>query len=428
MSRPSPFSACMLLLLTTASVLDLACSKTERPASADAQQTLAASGNSGTVPAVQAEPGDRNDALLDLAFSAASAMPTTPHQRNRARAQNAIVEAAFKIGRPERALAFAERIDGWEKGLGLGEFAAQKARRKEEAPALEYLRRAQDFADGLSRGAKAQNWQVDRIRAKAAVTLLALGHKAEADRIRGSLLTSEAREYDLERAALVDAESIDGTLQAVDAVIAAGDLDAVVNALAACTRLFDRFYADLPRRTEIETRIRSGYEKLPTDIRVGFLLDISSFAAGRSDREKARELAQAAAAITESTKLTEEFLAPIEARLAQCLHQAGDDEGAARAMSSALNAYDRGRALIADIHRARVLRPIAESLAAMGRMTDALGLYARAVDEGAVNPNARPRAEDLAATCCSMARAGLAPDAVLWEKMQKIRAGLVDPW
>ena len=54
--------------------------------------------------------------------------------------------------------------------------------------------------------------------------------------------------------------------------------------------------------------------------------------------------------------------------------------------------------------------------------------FMRALDEGAANPNARPRAEDLVATIVSMADARLALDEVAAAKIAMIRAGLVDPW
>ena len=64
----------------------------------------------------------------------------------------------------------------------------------------------------------------------------------------------------------------------------------------------------------------------------------------------------------------------------------------------------------------------------MGETPEALRLYSMAVEEGAVNINARPRAEDLVATCCSMALRSIEPDAKLKARIQEIRGGLGDPW
>jgi hypothetical protein len=44
------------------------------------------------------------------------------------------------------------------------------------------------------------------------------------------------------------------------------------------------------------------------------------------------------------------------------------------------------------------------------------------------NPNSRPRAEDLVATCLSMVLCGFEPPAELAERMQVVARGLGDPW
>ena len=64
----------------------------------------------------------------------------------------------------------------------------------------------------------------------------------------------------------------------------------------------------------------------------------------------------------------------------------------------------------------------------MGDTATALSAYKRAVEEGVENPNSRPRAEDLSATCLSMAVHGVEPDAVLWTRIRQINDGLGDPW
>jgi hypothetical protein len=57
-----------------------------------------------------------------------------------------------------------------------------------------------------------------------------------------------------------------------------------------------------------------------------------------------------------------------------------------------------------------------------------LKLYRRAAEEGIQNPNARPRTEDLVATCLSMARQDVQPDAELVRRLRATREGLADPW
>jgi len=78
--------------------------------------------------------------------------------------------------------------------------------------------------------------------------------------------------------------------------------------------------------------------------------------------------------------------------------------------------------------RAGALRPVAEAYHALGDAKTALAIYRIAVDDGAENPNARPRAEDLTETCISMAVRGVQPDERLLTRIRQIEAGLREPW
>jgi hypothetical protein len=116
------------------------------------------------------------------------------------------------------------------------------------------------------------------------------------------------------------------------------------------------------------------------------------------------------------------------ALIAQAKARSGDAEGCAANLAAALARYDAGRNDIIDIDRGRPLRAIAEAYATAGDAATAQAVFARAVEEGAVNPNARPRAEDLVATMLSMVAAQIEPEAALAARMTAIREGLVAPW
>ena len=77
---------------------------------------------------------------------------------------------------------------------------------------------------------------------------------------------------------------------------------------------------------------------------------------------------------------------------------------------------------------AGALRSVAEAYFAMGELDLARALYARVVEVGADNPNARPRATDLVATCVSMAVHGFEPDEELEKRLAALQAGLREPW
>jgi hypothetical protein len=64
----------------------------------------------------------------------------------------------------------------------------------------------------------------------------------------------------------------------------------------------------------------------------------------------------------------------------------------------------------------------------MGDKSIALSMYKQAIEEGGANPNSRPCAEDLSATCCSMALAGVEPDEELWMRIHQAYGALGHPW
>ncbi|MCA9002674.1 MAG: hypothetical protein KDB61_12175, partial [Planctomycetes bacterium] len=114
--------------------------------------------------------------------------------------------------------------------------------------------------------------------------------------------------------------------------------------------------------------------------------------------------------------------------LAKLRLQAGQAELAREEADGALEVYRSGRADTIDIYRTQALLPLAEVMHALGDPKAADAMYTLALNEALVNPNSRPRAQDLCAILCSMAREGyVAPEA--WtQSCQAAIAALSDPW
>jgi tetratricopeptide (TPR) repeat protein len=116
------------------------------------------------------------------------------------------------------------------------------------------------------------------------------------------------------------------------------------------------------------------------------------------------------------------------AKLAALRFRAGQIEKAQEQADKALELFESKRDRIVNIYRAESLQPLAEAYSMMSNTPRALAVYELAVTEGVANPNSRPRAEDLSATCCSMALHAVEPGAELWERIRTIHEGLGDPW
>ncbi len=361
--------------------------------------------------------------LLEVAFEAASAMPLEPHIKNRSRVQESVIAACLELDQPQRALRYIERIENWRRGSGYADLAFYCARKgATQADVEPYLEKALAIAE------EAADWRRDRIRGMAAKTRAYLGQADEAAELEQGLEAAESGKAAHAEAMICPAESFDEQMGALAKLAESGQFDAVKNVLGAYAELFNRFYTDPERRASILERIKGSWGSMPAFIRIELLLQLADFALAQSDSAQALELVDEAAAFVDSAPWQPRLEIPLKAALAALRCRAGDEEGGRRQAQEALNTLDTKREMIVNIERADMLRSIAEAYHAMGETTVSLDLYRRAVEAGMENPNSRPRAEDLAATCCSMAVHGVEPDAGLLKRIGEIRDGLGDPW
>jgi hypothetical protein len=359
-------------------------------------------------------------ALLDLALRAASAHPLNPHARSRAASQDAVVEACLALGQPRRALRCGDVIPGWRRGkayAGLALYCIQHGW-------AEAARRCVEIAEAVATQNDAdpvgQEWRSQAIRHLCA---LARGQLEARERGEPAADAPNPRQ-----ARLADAAAFDAELQALGAVFASADLDNMKAAAASCVALFGDFYADAERRGRIEAQIDDACLKLPVLIQLDVRMDQADIALQRQDAAKTRALLDQAELTVREAKLEPADEIRLGARIAARRHRA-DDRMCARSDVDALVAkFDESRDRIVNIWRAGPLRELAEARMAMDDVAGAAVLYARAVEAGVENPNARPRADDLTATCLSMARCGFEPSDALHARLVAICDGLRDPW
>jgi hypothetical protein len=365
--------------------------------------------------------------LLDLAFRTASALPASPHLKTRCRLQQDVVDACFALDVPRRGLACTEKIEDWRRGLCYAAFAYYCASHGAAEEVPHYLELAQQIA-AQGEPVITQDWQKERIQVGIARTHAWLGHASEAAALETGLEHSEMGKVDAVRVLRADPAAFDAQLSALQQVLAGGDLDICKNALETGAQLFNRYYADADRRARVEHALELDGTKIPLQIRIDNLVELAGFAIEHADMKKALELAQSARKIFDSAAWQPEDQVQIPARLAALRFRAGVKDEVCAELRAALACYESARGKITDIYRAGALRPVAEAWVAMGDLPAALVVYGRAVEEGVGNPNSRPRAEDLVATCLSLAKGGVEPDKELWGRIEKAFAGLGAPW
>lgn len=361
--------------------------------------------------------------LLDLAFEVATAIPVEPHLKDRSKAQESVVSACLELDQAQRALKFAERINNWRRGSAYADLAFYFAKRGWDANRLQPL---MGLATQVSESA--EDWRKDRIRVKLAKTHALLGNHKVAEKLEEGVVDAETGKVDSVRAETLDPEALDKQLAGVDKIVESGNFDLIRNSLEGCVQLFNRFFSDVEKRDRIEKKIKSSWNRIPLMVRVELMMELVEFSLEHKDQPKALSLVNDTQAVFESAPWTAEYGVPLMARISGLRARAGEKEAARKSADAALALFEKDREKIANIYRAGALRPLAEAYQAMGNSPAALALYQKIVEEGVENPNSRPRAEDLSATCLSMALSGVEPDSALWTRIQKIKDGLGKPW
>jgi len=361
--------------------------------------------------------------LLEAAFDTATAIPVDPHIKDRSRVQEAVVAACLQLRQPARAIGYIEKIDNWRRGSCYADLAFYCAEHGPADAAQQFL----ELAEEATRG-DLEEWRIEQIaikRARARAQLKQTQLSAAGDDLGGSAELSPVAEIE---GIVSDNGAWEDQIKALDTHISTGNFDVVRSALAAYGRLFDRFYADSAKRCLTEDRIRASWGTLPVLVRIDLLIGMAEAALRHADEGKALSLTDDAQALFKGAQWPNRHRIPLAARLAALHFRAGNAEKARSDADAALALFETEAATIVNVDRAGVLRPLAAAYQAMGDTAAARSVYKRAIEEGIANPNSRPRAEDLSATCCSMALSAVEPDAELWALIHQIREALGQPW
>ncbi|GJM23141.1 MAG: hypothetical protein DHS20C15_30560 [Planctomycetota bacterium] len=383
-----------------------------------------------------AEPTTAPAELLRLAFDASSKFPLDPHAKNRSRQQLRSLEALLQLDEADVALELAAEIADWRRGSALAAIALHLAERNaqqgaepaDRAEIEALLNDAAAVAEELARDADSQAWRRDEIRARIARTYRALGELKRAAFFEADLAASEATDVAAARARQAPAADFDAQLARLDAIAATEGLDERLVAISGFAALYDRFYADAERRELLEARVREECDTLPLQVRIDNFTLLTEFALQHGDHVTGLRLAKELRRVAADNRWLPQDQIPLTGRIAMLLLRAGDAETARHEVDIALAMYRSSEERIVDIFRSETLLPLAEARHALGDGKAARALYLEALQAGALNPNARPRCEDLVGACVSLALNGVPLDAALYERLRAIDAGLVAPW
>ena len=363
--------------------------------------------------------------LLDTAFETATLIPVKPLIKDRSKAQEAVVETALELGQPKKAYGYIEKIDDWRRGSAYASLAYYYAENGADA---NHFQQYMDSANKIASEEGLEDWRRDTIKVKIAQVYALINDAKQAAKFQEGIVDSEKGKVVGVASMAGSEESFNEQMNVLDELIASQNFDIVKNALESGAQLFNAYYTNLEKRTLIEEKIKNSWKPLPIFIRGQVLMKMAEFALEHADKTKAIELVnESQALLSKDHGLTEDYVSTM-AKLSRLRFLAGDVQKAYEDVNSVIAVYDAQKMQIIDVYRAGVLRPLAQAYMSMGDKAAALAIYKRAIEEGAGNPNSRPRAEDLSATCCSMVLSGLEPDAQLWTRILQIKNGLNNPW
>lgn len=362
--------------------------------------------------------------LLEMAFKSVSAMPLVPHIKDRSRRQEAVVAACLELDQPQRALQYTREIADWRRGAAYADLAYYSARHGKTDEASQYLALADELANTID----LEKWRREHIRVKMAKVYVLLGKDKQAEEYESGVEDAEVGKVAATRATISDAAAFDDQIKTIDALVATQAFDVTRNGLQAYVELYRKHYADDARRAIVEEKINGQLTTMPLFVRIAIVTSLAEISIESKDPSRARGHIEQIQAWLNSTEWSAEDAIPYITHTAGLWYQADDEAQAREAVKTAVALYDTKIETILKTNRAAVLRTVAEAYIKMQDKTAALAMYKRVISEGADNPNGRPRAADLSATCLSMALLGVKPDAQLWDQMRAIETALGDPW
>ncbi len=368
------------------------------------------------------------EVLLERAFAAASRMPEVPHLKTRARLQEDLVEAWLEAGGPvEVAWAWVEQISNWRRALGAAAIAVHHAEAGEEEAARDALARAERLEEGLTQSTE-QGWRRDRVRTRIALAYARLGDRATAAGIQAGVDPAEGGALTVHAAGMLEVEMIESQATLLLRIASEGTSEEAGYALEGVACFYGRVHGDEELRDGLYGRAIASWGQVPLVPRIEILerfiqgdLEHGAFPLASEKIDRMERL------VLGNKVLLEDQVA-LRARVARLRGLAGEAEAGRAMADQGLAKYDELRDSINSIWRGRALRPLAVAYQTLGEELLAGDLFERALVEAQVNPNSRPRVEDLVKTSIAVAAAGVVPSSSLLQALERCARSLGEPW
>lgn len=358
---------------------------------------------------------------LDYAFRFASAIDPDP--KDKARAQQMVVQAYAEVGELDQAIRYAGKIDGWRRGVAYADLATLLALEGEPQRARELIKQAEEVRRTID------DWQNPRIAAHVAGALAVLGDVEPAETISSSVAAGDPRQY-AGRAAATAATALaaDGRFDEALERLAAfeGERDIEVSWWRTSGYLAIAKTATLSRdqRRQALDAARRSADAVPGGKRIDALQQIADGYAEQGASEAAIEALETAAVLLDGVSDEMPMKVPLEAMLGRAMARVGETDRAIELLEAALTGVPRNM----PIEQPAIYATIASGYLAAGDEKRSRQIYDKALGTAEGLVNARPRALAVVSIGISMGRDGINLDAATLQRLDKLYRGLTAPW
>lgn len=360
-------------------------------------------------------------AAFDQAFRFASAITVDPNDMMLA--QESVVLDLGAAGGLDRALELAAKVEGWRRGVVYAELATMLAGAGRPDDARAAVAKAETVR------AETSGWQNPRIAQHIANAWAALGEVDRAASISGAA-APEDRQY-LGRPAATHAVALGRAGRFDEAMRRLAELDAQTDPDVTWWRTWG--YTELvrlpalaaPQRAAARTAAQRSAGAIAGWRQGEALEQLADAALDRGDKASARALlAEAEAIVRAQSDQALPVKAPLLAAIARDWAAAGEPARAKAALDEARKAA----AAAQPIDQPAAQADLANAAAVLGDRAAAGRGFSEALARAATLENARPRALAVVEVCRAIGRAGLPLDEATRAQLDRIYAGLKDPW
>lgn len=381
--------------------------------------------------------------IIDSAAQTVLALPDMPHERTRNRELAVIIDCLIEKGELSLAEEYIGRITNWRAEELKTRLARGYLEKGNQTQAKEIVEQVEWLANtilGLKSGEimatgeyanyleRYDDFRIDRVKSGLSQYYLALDDKKLAESWSADILQSEQAAFTKSKALAVAESDYDASL-AINNLMLGGEIfEGKIAALDGLVHLYGLYFEDREKREFLQEKILTSSVSMPIMYRIDWLLSMSVVAHKNGKQDIAFELHDQAVNLLAANPVRPRLFFPLKSKIIISNFKIGRTEEASVQSLELYALYQVEEGSIFNIHRADVLVACAEALDAVGLIDDAIAVFKEAVENSMINPNSRPRIEDLTVIMSSILDASIIKLGDIESDLLRLMESVGEPW